>query len=166
MAKPFKTSNGVEIPVKGVSLLLTQDIAKSFPAPEPTKVSIERPDGTFAEIADSKSQEYRLKVIEHMSKLDGLLSEIVLLDGCDFELDESQVEKVDVYRKRMAQRGKRMGNDGIVLHEDDKYVYIAYLLVPDTGELRRLTEYITGLNQATKEEMAKAQDNFRRLLEG
>jgi hypothetical protein len=156
----FSASNGVKIPIKPVSLLLGDDIAASVGRPEQPTIMIDGLDGPheMIDMSEAAQKAYNIKLEKFQEEVNNLYLETVIELGCDIEFGEKEQKIVDDYREKLSKRGKH----GITIQStNDIYVYVAYILIPDVNEVRRLNEAITNLNQATKDQLEKARDSFR-----
>ena len=153
----FRASNGVEIPITPVPLLLASDIANSIGKPKQPTITVEGLDGPheMIDISEAAQKAYTSELAEFEAKANSLYLETVLEFGSNIEFGEAEQEVVNKYRARLSKKGITIQSP------NDIYVYIAYILLPNHEDVQHLQEAITNLNQATKDQLEKARDSFR-----
>jgi hypothetical protein len=160
-AKPkFTFKSGITVTMERVGPLLGMAIRKNHPPPQPPTQRVEVGPGEWKEVPNPQDPDYLVALTLHQADINGRITDATLDVGIgdDLEIDTAAVARL---RRVMERRGSP-----IPAEEDDRIVYIKYMVVTDGADIGRFQRALAAYESPDEEAIRAAEDLFRGDVSG
>jgi hypothetical protein len=155
----FTFSTGITVTLERVGPLIGVPIAKANPPPQPPTQRMETAPGVFADVENPHHPAYKEALRLHDERVQSLITRSMLDAGISDDL-ELPLEEIARFRRVMRRQGVEIPAD-----EDDRTVYILYMLVGNETDIPR---FVTALQHYgnTQEAVRAAKATFQSDVQG
>lgn len=130
----FTFSTGITVTMERVGPLIGVPIAKANPPPQPPVQRVETAPSVWTEVENAGHPDHKAAIQAHEEKIQSLLTRAMLDAGISDDL-AVPADEVARFRRVMRRQGVEIPAD-----EDDRTVYILYMLVGNQTDIPRFVE--------------------------
>jgi len=155
----FTFSTGITVTLERVGPLIGVPIAKANPPPQPPVQRLETAPGVFTDVENTGHPDYKAALQAHEEKIQSLITRSMLDAGISDDM-VLPVEDIARFRRVMRRQGVEIPAD-----EDDRTVYILYMLVGNETDIPRFVQALQHYGD-TQEAVVAAKATFQGDVQG
>jgi hypothetical protein len=152
--QPFTFANGTKIMTRSVSVMLSMELHKAFPAPRPPKQTVTLADGVTAVEENPSDPDYLVEYQAYQLAQEERVQKLLIKRGAVVEWDDAKRAQVADLRSFWHDEFDKQ------LDPDDLMVYISHICIGPQEDMQKLVNKILRQSQPTEEAISEAQDSF------